>query len=405
MKKCILFIFLLFFISPAFSQTPSASDFLSDLEYLKDTLPQKHKNLFLKINKSDFENKINNIKLQVNELNYETFTAELFKLIVSIGDEHTRIEPPYTKILPVQFDIFKKGIYVVGIDSAHANQLTFELTRINGQPIKSIIGRFKQVIQSENKSYFEVWLLNFLNNPAFLKGLGILNSNEEAQYTFKNANGKETEVILKSVLKTNNKKIELANASNTTYSMGNQDNYWFKYNKAKGTLYFNYSRCQEDKNNPFSKFNESLFKEIETNHPNKIVLDLRTNSGGNSGVLSPFIDTIKTSYLNKKGKLFVLIGKRTFSSALMNAIELKRNTNAELIGESTSGNINHYGEVRGFTLPKTKIVVGYSTKYWENWKGKKGPLLPDVKINYLIENFIQGKDEAMEYVYKQSRGN
>ncbi|MCZ4244893.1 S41 family peptidase [Pedobacter punctiformis] len=401
MKKYILFVLLLFFIQSAFAQTPSTTDFFNDLEYLQDTLPKKHKNLFIKINKSDFENKIKDIKLKVNDLNYETFTTELFKLIVSIGDEHTRIEPPYTKILPIQFDIFKEGIFVVGIDSSHAEHLKSELTQINGQPIKLIIDRFKQVIQSENKSYFEVGFLNFLNNPAFLKGLDILNSNEEAQYTFKNPNGKETEIILKSILKIDKRKIQLAKDLYTPYSSEKNGNYWFQYNQTNGILYFNYSRCKEDQNNPFAKFNEALFKEIKINHPKKIVLDLRENSGGNSGILWPFIDSIKTSYLNKEKKLFVLIGKRTFSSALMNAVNLKRNTNAKLIGESTSGNINHYGEVRGFKLPKTKIIISYSTKYWENWKGKKGPLLPDVKITYSIENFKKGKDEAIEYIYKQ----
>ncbi|WP_262493747.1 S41 family peptidase [Niastella koreensis] len=65
---------------------------------------------------------------------------------------------------------------------------------------------------------------------------------------------------------------------------------------------------------------------------------------------------------NSKGKLIVLIGKLTFSSAIMNAIELKRGTNAILVGEPTSGSVNHYGEVRAFRLPHTKIIIGYSTR-------------------------------------------
>ena len=58
--------------------------------------------------------------------------------------------------------------------------------------------------------------------------------------------------------------------------------------------------------------------------------------------------------------------------------ELKKNSNATFIGEETSGSINHYGEVRGFNLPKSDIVIAFSTKYWEVWKGKKRPFNCDI---------------------------
>jgi len=51
-------------------------------------------------------------------------------------------------------------------------------------------------------------------------------------------------------------------------------------------------------------------------------------------------------------------------------------------------------------LPKTKLTIGYSTKYWETWKGKKGALLPDAKIEYSVTSFKNGVDEALSYVIK-----
>ena len=72
-----------------------------------------------------------------------------------------------------------------------------------------------------------------------------------------------------------------------------------------------------------------------------------------------------------------------------------------LVGEPTSGNINHYGEVRGIQLPNTKAIVQFSTKYWENWKGREGPLKPDVFIEYSFENYKNNIDEALEYIYRK----
>jgi hypothetical protein len=55
----------------------------------------------------------------------------------------------------------------------------------------------------------------------------------------------------------------------------------------------------------------------------RLVVDLRLNGGGNSAILDPWITEIKSSPLNKKGHLFVIVGRATFSSAIMNAVRLK----------------------------------------------------------------------------------
>lgn len=158
----------------------------------------------------------------------------------------------------------------------------------------------------------------------------------------------------------------------------------------KGNTYFNYNACQDDPKRPY----DTLFKEIKNQKSNRIIIDLRTNGGGSSTVLEPFIEMIKNYNL----KIFVLIGRATFSSAIMNAIKLKRETKAILVGETTAGTINHYGEVRSFNLPNTKLQVNYSTRYWENWKGHDGPLVPEVKIGKNLSDLLKGNDKTLNYV-------
>lgn len=401
MKKTFSLMLLTLLSHISFAQTLSKHDFIEDLDFLKKTLPVKHTNLFAKIDSTTFAKKIEMTKDQADILNDDSFITALFKLTVAIGDEHTFIEPKFTKILPIQLTLFKEGLFVTGIDSAHSNSLQTKLVAINGQPTHKIITLFTEAIQHYNPSYFDVYFLHFINNPAFLKGLGIIPSDQEAEFTFTDKNGKESKIKLTSIQGNNIANAKLAFAQSGLVSKKKKGNYWFDYDTHQKTIYINYNKCREEENSPFAKFNDELFAAITQHQPEKIILDLRYNSGGNSAILDPFIEKIKQSYLNRKGKFFVLIGKQTFSSAVMNAVELKRNSDAIFIGEPTSGNINHYGEVRGFTLPKSKIVIGYSTKYWENWKGKKGPLKPDVTITYSIDNYIAGKDEALMQAYSR----
>ncbi|WAC40146.1 hypothetical protein [Pedobacter sp. SL55] len=153
------------------------------MEYFKNTLPQKHTNLFKKISKTELENSVDKIAFKAEKLNYETFTAELFKLVVSIEDEHTKIERTYIKILPIKFEIYKEGIFTIGIDSNALRLLPAKLIAINNHPIEEIIRRSRTVIQNENNSYFEVYLLHFLNNPSFLKGINVIENVDSASFT------------------------------------------------------------------------------------------------------------------------------------------------------------------------------------------------------------------------------
>jgi hypothetical protein len=373
------------------------------LEYFKNTLPQKHTNLFKKISKTEFENGIDKIASKAEQLNYETFTAELFKLVVSIGDEHTRIEPTYTMILPIKFEIYKEGIFAIGVDSNALGLLPAKLIAINNHPMEEIIRRCKTVIQNENRSYFEVYLLHFLNNPSFLKGINVIENVDSASFTVLSKGNQVTTVNLRSVAKGAFQSPPLCTPFKNAFANKHKDFYWYEYNAETKAIYFNYNTCRMQENLSFDKFNQTLFATIDSYKPERIIVDLRGNSGGNSAILQPFMDSIKNSYLNKTGKLFVLIGKKTFSSAVMNAVTLKRNTNAILVGEPTSGNINHYGEVRSFRLPRTGILIGYSTKYWENWKGKTGPLLPDKKVTYSINDLKNNIDPAISIIYGNNK--
>ena len=151
MKK--FFVSLLFAVitCSCFSQDLSATDFIEDLEFLKKTLPLKHTRLFAKITQPEFERKVNGITSHADALDYETFTAELFKLTVAIGDEHTFVEPKFSKIFPIKFDFFSEGIFVTGIEKDNALALSARLVSINNHGTTELITFFKTAIQSEKQ--------------------------------------------------------------------------------------------------------------------------------------------------------------------------------------------------------------------------------------------------------------
>ena len=154
--------------------------------------------------------------------------------------------------------MFKEGLFVTGIDPTYTALLQTRLVAINGQPTHKVISLFNEAIQHYNPSYFDVYFLNFINNPTFLKGLGIINTDQDAEFTLMDKDGKESKVKLTSVQGSNSSNLKLTQANSGLLSQKKKGNYWFDYDPDKKAIYINYNKCREEENNPFAKFNDEV---------------------------------------------------------------------------------------------------------------------------------------------------
>ena len=127
---------------------------------------------------------------------------------------------------------------------------------------------------------------------------------------------------------------------------------------------------------------------------------MRFNSGGSSLQGTRFANRLKK--LDKSFKSYVIIGNRTFSSAIINTIDFEKKLDAVLVGEPTMGKPNHYGEVRSFVLPNSKIGIRYSTKHFIFLKDKDpDSIYPDYRISTEFEDFINGKDTILNKIFNE----
>lgn len=116
-------------------------------------------------------------------------------------------------------------------------------------------------------------------------------------------------------------------------------------------------------------------------------------------MFDPFLSELaKRNYLNDGNKLFVIIGRQTFSSAIINACQLKERTQATFIGEATGGKPNHYGEVQKMTLPKNNITISYSTKYFKMLDQEVDTLTPDIVVKTSFSDYINNKDSVLDTI-------
>jgi hypothetical protein len=109
----------------------------------------------------------------------------------------------------------------------------------------------------------------------------------------------------------------------------------------------------------------------------------------------------KRAALNQKGRLFVIIGRATYSAAMVNAIDFRKDTNAILVGEPIGERPNSYSENDEMTLPHSRLVVSYSTRYYKFVDEDVPAVLPDTHIETAWVEFQAGRDPVMEWIMQQ----
>ncbi|WP_252229973.1 MULTISPECIES: S41 family peptidase [unclassified Clostridium] len=390
--------------SPMIKSEDRNEKFIADIEFLKKELPKKHKNLFFSKSKEEFNDEIDSLINNVSRYSDEEINGELAKIIVSINDSHTNVDIMGSLAYPLNFFQFGNDIYLVDGDSEYKEYWGKKLISINGYSINELKEKLEPFISKDNEAISKNQFSVLLKCVEVLKLSGIVKE-DNATFTFEGSSN--ADVMIKPVameeymnITTLSSDEEFKNRFPISKQNSN-DNYWFKYIEEENTMYVKYNSCMEMKEYSFSNFTKDVFNVIDTKNATKLVVDLRDNGGGNSRVFETFLDEIKKrENINKEGNLYAIIGRRTFSSAVLNAMSLRNETNATLIGEPTGGKPNHFGEVKTIHLSNVNIDVNYSSNYFKTSDEDTDSIYPNVEINLKAESFFNGQDDFLEYVIR-----
>lgn len=378
---------------------------IEDIEYLVKNLEDKHKNIYHSISQKELRQEVEAFKKDIDNLDNVGKFIRIKSIVAKIGDGHTRVSNNVPlNWFPISFKEFDDGIYVSSCSKKYEEILGSRVIGINGINIDEIILDMSDMISHDNAIDLTMRTLFVATCADFLKYYNIIDNVESAMFEFETATGDYINVSMDSFYHKENpadwisidKKYK--NIENLLYKTNN-DNYWYEYFPSNKLVYFQYNRCMENKDKPIKAFISELLAFLEENEVERFIFDIRNNGGGNSRIIEPLIEGLANNEtINKHGNLFVVIGKSTYSSAILNAIKLRQETNSILIGESTGGMPNHYGEVKTFNLPNSGLRVSYSTKYFKHSETDADSIYPDIKVNYTFENFISGIDPVMREI-------
>jgi hypothetical protein len=386
--------------TPVTSTKTREDSWKEDISFLQEELPKRQLDPYIKISQVEWNRKFDSLKTNLGSLNDQEIYFSMAKIVASLGVAHTSIMPAnYNsyRVFPLTFQWFSDGLYVTGCSSTDQSILGKKLTRIGTKNITEVYTLIAPYISYENDQWLKVQISRYFLSADLLKFISVIDSISIGQFTFEGVGGvgipsqvTTTQIPMTTIL---------SSVPLPLYLQHTTTNYWYTTVDSEKLIYFQYNKCADMSSQSFNSFAPGLLSFIDA-HPNsKVVVDLRLNTGGNSGILQPFIDGIVSRPVgNTTGKLFVIIGCNTFSSGLLNAITFKNATHAILVGEPTGGKPNSYGEVKYFTLPFSGVMVNYTIKYFNTMSGDPPSLNPDIMRTMSFADYAAGRDPILDYV-------
>lgn len=418
MRNLCLLIIGLFLSLQCNSQTLKKNDWVTDIDFLAKELPRKHYDFFTIKDKQEFLVELDKIKLISTKLSDFEVAIKLQQLIAGFGDSHTSINfgqlIDKNNILPLHLYWFSDGLYILHTTQENYEILGHQILSVNGFTLETITDSLSTLITKDNQAIIKNSIPKLLPVVQVLEYFGFING-QEIVLELMDINGiKKSHIIRPAEMTRQNRKMykpdSLAlcfrdeRAFFIDYYQASDNIYYLQYNRCwSKELELQYGNAQNAEKMPsFKEFEEKVFQTITKHSIDKVVFDIRFNGGGNSSQVTEFVVKF-AKILEKKPetKIYVILGRHTFSSAILNAMDFKLITNATFIGEETSGKPNHFGEMKSFQLPNSGIKVNYSTKYFKRTDGKVSTLSPEIKLESSFSDFDHGIDPAYEWIKKQ----
>jgi tetratricopeptide (TPR) repeat protein len=371
--------------------------------------------------KEEFDAAVAKLNNDIPKLTDSQVLIELMKLMRKLNDGHTgilgRLENAEAALaVPLQFYLFKEGLFIIGADPQYKELLGAQVLRFGDSTVPQVMQAMDPLIQRDNDFWPNQVGPYRMRSLPLLNGLGLIPDARKVNLTIKDLQGQERTVTVPANSDFPNiwndfPKMWVTYAASLgkplpLYLKNTNAAYWFEYLPESKLLYFQYNRVRNDGEESLAKFTERLFKFVADNDVDKLVIDMRWNNGGNTFLSQPLLySLIRSEKINQRGKLFVIIGRRTFSAAQNTATFFERHTNATFVGEPTGSSPNFIGEETIFTLPYSKVLANVSDLYWQSaWPmDYRTWIAPQIYTPPTFAAFSAGRDPALEAILSIKR--
>ena len=330
------------------ADTPAltAAERLEDLDLLCQSLERYHPDLFANTPEADFLARKAEIEGRLAGENDVEFALDLLSLTALAGDSHTQASlnavADQVRFYPTALTWYDGHWYLTMAEAGQAALLGQEVTAVNGRSMEAVLEAFSTLLSADNPVKLRRQYRQNCNVADLYEFVGLVPEGGDLELTLGNGRTLSVEPVDAAALAG----VSLARLSDQITAKpvtAAAEGFYWGTALDSDTYYIQYNACQEDPELPMETFAAQTETALDAGDYSRVLLDLRNNGGGSDGVIWPLLAVLRQE-MDDGAEVVGLIGETTFSSAVINAVELQE-MGAVLVGEPASGSVDHFGSV------------------------------------------------------------
>jgi len=356
---------------PLLQDDPVAA-WTEDVMHLVSELERLHPDPFFACPREEFEGAVDEFLAEIERDGAQNATVELMRLMARLSSKgregHAVVWPMRARYLPLKLYRFSDGWFVVDALPAQRTWIGARVVAVGGVPVDEVCKRLDPLLMRDNE-----WSLLLRLGPALtccdvLAGVGVIPDPTGARFEL--ARGDAREVLDLAASPADMRELfgnpALPERAGVIWLEGRDKSWRLQVLEAERALYVQYNAVApvDQDLQTLADFGQEVVRTFEERHLAKLIIDVRSNGGGDNTTFPPLIRALQSPSINRPGVLFGLIGRATFSAAGNFVTVLERDTEAILVGEPTGGAPNQYGDAETVALPNhPDVLVRVATRY------------------------------------------
>lgn len=369
----------------------SSDQWKEDIVFLRDTLPQKHPNIYSYMPEEKYSKDFNDLISDIDDLEPYQILGGIQTILAKINDPHTYIDYTVYESLPLEVYCFDEGLYIIGADSEYREIIGAKILSIGTDDIDTIAQKISSLSPNLNESCLQYYIADNIINPYVLKYFNNMKG-RTVQFKLQAMGG---EIFSKTISLKSKTDIDLVYTSDLIrerpFYLRKDDRHWY-------TLLDDHTLYYQDNAMIPNAVGREVIDAVKENDIDKLVIDLRKNSGGMYINQKKFIKTIGKLQSERKFRIYILMGRVTFSSSVSYIHDFVTSTDCILAGEPPRTGYNHYGDQRTFRLPHSKANIKYSTTFFNIADHDSDEIIPDIAISSRFMDYAGGVDAVLDAI-------
>lgn len=405
----------------------------ADLDSLVAGVTAKHPDPFTKVARERFDRRVRGLRDSIPGMDDATVAVRLMQLVASIGDGHSRLGPGrlggFDRWFPLRLYRFSDGLFVTAIARDQERLLGARVERIGRLSADSAAAAALSVYGVDNAMGAAEGVF-YLSSVPVMHALGVTASRDTLGLELRLPGGERATVQL--AADSGRASIAWAqwgemfgpifpdSAALTTPFGGiaplayrteaadrplhlrfrSRWRYWLL--PQRDMAYFQLNFMLDSDAAPFEPFVREMFRAIDSAGVGRMVVDIRYNGGGDGTMARAIVHELikRDTSINRPGRLFVLVGRKTFSAGIGLLEAIIDHTSAVLVGEPAGAPLNHFGDPTTSTLPYSGMPLSVSTRYWQFSTSDDRSTMIGIHVPapFAAEQWFAGQDPALEAI-------